>query len=100
MLYEDPEGDEPSTFMPHVPPPSATAAPLPLSSLLKEGEKGDQGGRAQQRACVSAVVKHCQKLVQALFCLEIDKRIAMDTYKTARRPPVKTSDVALKVSKG
>ena len=30
------------------------------------------------------------QLLQAIYCAEIDKRVAMDTYKTAKVPPVKT----------
>ena len=64
--------------MPHLPP---LDTPLPLHAL----------SATAQKETISSVIKHFKKLLEALFCEEIDKRVAMDTYKTAARPPVKTS---------
>lgn len=72
MLYEDPSlGDagneeDASTYMGYV------------------DVKGREFKSAEQRLDLGF------HLLQAIFCAEIDKRIAMDTYRTAKVPPVKT----------
>jgi ubiquitin-like 1-activating enzyme E1 B len=62
MLYENVEGEEPSTYM-------------NLVSIANLG--GDRAKLLEQGA----------QLLEAVFCTEIKKRIAMDTYKTAKVPP-------------
>lgn len=65
MLYENVEGDDTSTYMKFVSIPDSQGDP---NVLLENG----------------------LNLLRGLYCDEIEKRIAMDTYKTAKVPPKKT----------
>ena len=65
MLYENVEGDETSTYMKFVPLAGCNGA---QELLLENGHQ----------------------LLRGLYCDEIEKRISMATYKTAKVPPRKT----------
>lgn len=65
MLYENLEGEDQSTYMEFVPLADCDGDPV---KLLETG----------------------YKLLHGLYCDEIEKRISMDTYKTAKVPPRKT----------
>lgn len=74
MLYENLEGEDQSTYMEYVPLMDCNGDP---ARLLEIG----------------------YKLLYGLYCDEIDKRISMDTYKTAKVPPRKTSVIDLNKGK-
>ena len=68
MLYEDPQGEEPSTFMPAV---------MAWRALLFGSEK----------ATKEQLVEAGKALLQTLFVDEIQKQLDMDRYKAAKKKP-------------
>jgi len=68
MLYEDPNGTEPSTFMGPV---------VELRTLLRD-----------ESTSKDDIVPAAQKMLQALYVDEIQKQLDMDKYKTAKKTPI------------
>ena len=68
MLYEDPQGEEPSTFMPAV---------MAWRALLFGSEKATQ----------EQLMEAGKALLQTLFVDEIQKQLDMDRYKAAQKKP-------------
>jgi ubiquitin-like 1-activating enzyme E1 B len=81
MLYEDPAGEEPSTYM---------AAVMEFRDLMMS--------RLEEQCVVSSVVDAvktaAKKLVTTLYVDEIQKQLDLDRYKTAKKKPV-TLDAAM-----
>ena len=68
MLYEDPEGEEPSTYM---------EAVTKVRSLLKETDSSNQD---DLKTAIGA-------LMEALYITEIQKQLDMGRYKAAKKTP-------------
>lgn len=69
MLWEDPEGEEKSVYMPVV-----TDRPV-----LKEGATDEEKKEA--------IKAYTEKILVALYNTEIEKQLKMDRYKTAKCTP-------------
>jgi ubiquitin-like 1-activating enzyme E1 B len=72
MLFEDPNGEEPSTYMESV---------LAFRQILQDGNAADKKPAAKT-------------LIQKFYLDEIQKQLDMDRYKTAQKTPVPL-DIAL-----
>ena len=83
MLFEDLSVENTSTYMPLLP-----QLPLPPLSPSPSGPPVDADTEA-------SVLEYGSRLLRSLFQTEIDKRIALNTYKTATKTPVAVSDDAL-----
>ena len=79
MLYEDPQGEEPSTYMGSV---------LNVRDLLKT-----LGGKKEEELLTVAV----GKLLENLYGAEIQKQLDMDRYKAAKMKPTVLDPVIVKV---
>ena len=78
MLFED-SAVERSTYMEFVPFPDIS------------NKECEQNNNPASRASVDAVVERGLQLLRGLFCAEIEKRLSMDIFKTAKVRPVPTS---------
>ncbi|KAL3906596.1 MAG: hypothetical protein SGILL_009208, partial [Bacillariaceae sp.] len=65
MLFEDPEGDEPSTYMDAI---------VKLRSQLSSSPPGD-------------IATASKEVIQLLYATEIQKQLDMDRYKAAKKTP-------------
>ncbi|KAL3907804.1 MAG: hypothetical protein SGARI_003359, partial [Bacillariaceae sp.] len=68
MLFEDPEGDEPSTYM-------------AAATKLREGLSDESSASADD------ISKLSQEVIQHLYATEIQKQLDMDRYKAAKKTP-------------
>jgi len=75
MLYEDPQGEEPSTFMPAV---------FAWRDMMKDTSKPKADLMAAGKA-----------IIQALYVDEIQKQLDMDRYKAAKHKPTVLSSNAI-----
>jgi ubiquitin-like 1-activating enzyme E1 B len=91
MLYEDPSVEE-STFMGFVPFPEFPSSAAGVSNPLHETAAG---GSSHGIDIIQSVLDRGSKLLHGLFCAEVDKRIAMDVYKTAKIKPVRMDATAI-----
>lgn len=76
MLYEDPAGEEPSTYMPAV---------LEFRAVL---EKVKTKNAEEEEKMMNMIRQHASDIIWKLYVEEIQKQLDMDRYKTARKTPV------------
>jgi len=80
MLYEDPNGEEPTTFMDAV---LKYRALLVASSSSDDDDDDDDQAEAAAEARTAAT-----ELLHVFYVAEIQKQLDMDRYKTAMKTPV------------
>jgi len=100
MLYEDDESTgEASTYMPHIAFPSlsntTTSATSATSTASSSNDQGSGSWTLEDEEDAFKIVSYGTVLVTALYNQEIDKRLQMDVYKTAKvvPAPLQTEDI-------